>query len=327
MSLLDELSQNGVSAEDLEKAASVRLFEKVAASDGVDLSKLNEEQREQLFAHFIENVLPGMLNEEQAAQPVQAGDAEKAASVMLFQKVAADENVNLSKLNEEQLEQLYAHFLENVVPGMVQPAEETKAASAEEVEEAQAKLAEAEILGRHMARAYVDELQKTATKSVMDPAEALLGPSFMEVLRNASTGASSGPAGKFFSKGGLAHNIGRGVYGATDWAQKHPGTAGIIGASGLGAAGLGAGALGLGAYLKGRSTGKKKGLAKGLAQGLAQAEADKHASLFDKLATDRANEILAESGVAQESAEPSFDDLVNARAVEILKENGYTFQE
>lgn len=240
MSLMEELAQNGISAEDLEKAASMRLFEKVAANENINLSELPDEQVEELFTHFVNEVLPELVGDGGGEAAAGDGgeadsdvDPEKAASIFLFQKTAAAENIDLNSLDEDQLNGLYNHFLDNVLPDMInggaaEPA--AKQASAEEVEEAQAKLAEVEILGRHMARAYSDELNKIAA-------------------------AGETPAGKTASA---------------------PGT------------------------------------------------------LFDKLAAERAGEILEANGIDPETGaqkQTDIDALVNARAAEMLAEAGYVFEE
>lgn len=203
MSLLTELQARGVTAEDLEKAAAVRLFEKAAAAEGVDLDDLSEQQvialfeqfttppatekeasamnddvialfektaaaegidldemsdedLAELYQHYIENVLP-----EQVAE---ADGADKEASneevLDLFQKTASAEGIDLDSLSEEDLAALFDHYVENVLP--LQLGDEN---ATDKVADAQEKLAEAEILGRHMARAYADEMNKIAADS------------------------------------------------------------------------------------------------------------------------------------------------------------------
>jgi len=291
MSLMETLKEQGVTAEDLEKAASVRLFEKVAASENVDLNRLNETQVDELYDHFVQNVLPTMGGEEGVQEPTpelktaaaheqaaatvlflkQASDeqidlggmdgakinelyahftenilpdmlkeepaeGEKEAgmrppTVCLFEKVAADENIDLDGLSDEQLGGLYGHFLNEVLPSMLpseaapEAAPESKTASAEDVEEAAAKLAEADILGRQMATSFMAELNKQAEAAPAAKEE-----------KNAST------------------------------------------------------------------------------------------PLFDKLAEERAAEILKANGV-EPDAEPQLDDMVNARAVELLQARGFSFEE
>lgn len=282
MSILDELAQSGVTAEDLEKAASVRLFEKAAAEENIDLGAMSDEDKNALYNHFVENVLPQLMGggetsqqetaqePKQASAPEQEVDLEKVASLLLFEKLAEEEEIDLSSLSEEDLTGLYSHFLENVLPEMVQEHTESAEKKAE-TEEAQAKLAEMEILGRHMARSFLDEVNKEAASPTIVPASGLTGKQ------------------KALLGGGAA---------------------------------LGTAALGAGAYGAKKMYDKKKG--------------SKEASaLFDKLATDKAREILEANGInpdtgektEQAAEEPNFDELVEARAIEMLQAHGYTFEE
>ena len=109
MSLLEELEARGVTAEDLEKAASVRLFEKAAAAEGVNLDDLEENQVEELYAHFVSNNLSDADNTKEAS-------AMNDAIVDLFEKTAAAEGINLDEMADDELAQLYNHYVENVLP-------------------------------------------------------------------------------------------------------------------------------------------------------------------------------------------------------------------
>lgn len=217
MSLLSELQSRGITIEDLEKAASVRLFEKAAAAEGVDLNNLPEDQvvslfenftapseptkeasamNEEilelfektassegidldeladddlaaLFEHYVENVLPEQLAED------EYGEGEKEASaddvLDLFEKTASDEGIDLDEMSDEDLVELYEHYVENVLPKQL--ADGLDEEDEEKVADAQEKLAEAEILGRHMARAYMDEMDKEAL-SLSDVKKKALG--------------------------------------------------------------------------------------------------------------------------------------------------------
>jgi len=103
-----------------------------------------------------------------------ADDLEKEAQARLFLKTASEQNIDLNALPEEKVAELFEAFVENLNA----PVEETKvaaedkkeepsvAAAKKELEEKKAaaeKLAEADFLGRTMAHAYVDELQKIAS--------------------------------------------------------------------------------------------------------------------------------------------------------------------
>ena len=200
MSLLEELEARGVTAEDLEKAASVRLFEKAAAAEGVNLDDLEENQVEELYAHFVSNNLSDADNTKEASAmndeivdlfektaaaegidldemaddelaqlynhyvenvlPEQMGEKQASDEEIvfdMFQKTAAAEGLDLNEFNQYELQNLYGHYVENVLPLQLGDEDATdKVASAHE------KLAEAEILGRHMARSYADEMDKLA---------------------------------------------------------------------------------------------------------------------------------------------------------------------
>ena len=158
MSLLSELEARGVTAEDLEKAASVRYFEKAAAAEGVNLDELDEGQVEELYASFIHNTASTVDDHSKEAS---AMDNE---IVDLFEKTAAAEGIDLDAMDNDDLAELYAHYVENVLPEQIDEFGEFDEAEKDaSEEEAYEKLAEAEILGRHMARAYMDEMDKDAS--------------------------------------------------------------------------------------------------------------------------------------------------------------------
>jgi len=91
MSLLEELEARGVTAEDLEKAASVRLFEKAAAAEGVNLDDLDENQVEELYAHFVSNTMSDADNTKEDS-------AMNDEVIDLFEKTAAAEGIDLDDL-------------------------------------------------------------------------------------------------------------------------------------------------------------------------------------------------------------------------------------
>lgn len=145
----------GITVEDLEKAASVRLFEKAAAAEGINLAELSESQVEDLYAayqqHSSEDNTP--MNDE---------------LIDLFEKQAAYEGVDLDGLSDDELAYVFNNFVENISDDSGDYGYEDDYQDDYEEEEAYEKLAEAEILGRHMARAYMDEIEKNAF-SVFDP--------------------------------------------------------------------------------------------------------------------------------------------------------------
>jgi hypothetical protein len=234
MSLLAELHARGVTTEDLEKAASVRLFEKAAAAEGVNLDDLDEDQVISLFEqfvsqpetstkeasamsdvvdlfektaaaegldldavsdedladlynHYVENVLPEQIAElegdsNEGDYEDDDGELDKEASAAIFEmfeKTAADEGIDLEEMSDEDLAELYDHYIENVLPEQLEEDD-----SEEKVADAQEKLAEAEILGRHMARAYADEMDKVASiKDLKERASSLKERAGEEIRR------------------------------------------------------------------------------------------------------------------------------------------------
>lgn len=151
MSLLEQLERRGVTAEDLEKAAAVRLFEKAASAEGVNLDELSEQQVSSLFDQFTSNF-----------HPTKEASTMNGEIVDLFEKTAADEGIDLGEMSDEDFVELYNYYVENVLPEQIEAAESEHGKEAS-VNDAHEKLAEAEILGRHMARAYLDELEQHAT--------------------------------------------------------------------------------------------------------------------------------------------------------------------
>jgi len=249
MSLLRELEVRGVTTEDLEKAAAVRLFEKAAAAEGVnlddlsqgqvrslftqfisqpstkkeasamdeqivalfektaaaegiDLDEMSEEELVALYEHYVENVLPEQIE----------GSEKEAASnevVNLFQKTASAEGIDLSEMDEEDVAALFEHYVENVLP--LQLGDES---ATDKVADAQEKLAEAEILGRHMARAYADEIDKIAADDAKE--------GIMDKLKGYGRSYMSAMKGEGFEAGKDGPGLFRSAYGKLDGKDLDP---------------------------------------------------------------------------------------------------------
>lgn len=141
-------------------------------------------------------------------QPSQQ-EAEKTAAIaeaQLFCKLAADEGIDLTKLSDEQVQEMWNTYKtaaeeeakkekdkEPPPPkdDKKKEEEEKKAAAAAEfakVKEAESKLAEADFIGRVMAHAYVDELKKIATAVAPDGTDKEASK-VTEGLRHAGEGA------------------------------------------------------------------------------------------------------------------------------------------
>jgi hypothetical protein len=110
---------------------------------------------------------------------VDTEEQEKIANLELFAKLAAQHNIDLSSLSDEQVQELYAQTFDTGMPKIAsddedngEDDEDKKKAKAEEyVEEKKAfqeKFAEADFMGRVMAHAFVqerDEIEKAAKKT------------------------------------------------------------------------------------------------------------------------------------------------------------------
>jgi hypothetical protein len=285
--LLVKLAQNGVSNEDLEKAAALNLFAKVAEAEGINLDALNDTQLEALYSQFETEVLPGLVGGGAATVEDKLASLSQDDVFALFEKQAAAEgfsDADLQAVPDANLQQAFDHFVENVLPEMAangwEPVMGDKAASAQ-VEEAQAKLAEADILGRHMANSFHDQLNKLAAElPVPLPGAKSKGARFAESVGN-----------RLRQAGALA--------------KKYPKTT-----AGLAAGGATLGAAGVAARMKKNS---EKAASSPAFEALAMQKA---AEILEAHGIDPA------TGAAKEA---SFDELVEARAAEILEANGYTF--
>ena len=284
MSIFDTLVESGVTQEDLEKAASARLFAEAAAAEGIDLSELTEDQAEELYDFWANNEV----------------EAEKAASANAFFEAAAAEGIDLNELTEDQVGELY-EFWANGGEEKVASAEDLLAEAA--VKEASAKLAEAEYIGRYMARVYADEMDKIAKEEgpeirtsrgiasgVSDEAKSLY-----DRMHKGMSGESLGKRFKSLKKTIGATDIAEG-YKALRNADKLQGPL-PQGAKHLDAAGRAAALKQLG----------KGGLRAGLTAGAVGAAGYGAKKLHD----------------AHKKESSALDEIVEARALELLEEAAY----
>ena len=121
-------------------------------------------------------------------------DLEKQATVDLFIKLAAEQNIDLKAMPDAQVQQLYNSFVEKVAAAPAPAA--TKTAGEDEKKEHEKKLEEAkkeheekhamakkaeeaDAMGRIMAHAYVQELRKIAAQAA--PAAPAAGTKVAEL--------------------------------------------------------------------------------------------------------------------------------------------------
>lgn len=294
----------------------------------------------------------------------QQVDLEKVAQLAILEKLAGEEGYDLSNLTEEQAIELANEVMSAGAQGGEQPQGEPQPqqpqgepqagptqeqAELELAKEAAAKFEEADFLGRVMAHAYTQELEKIG--KLLDPSgtphpeSALKGPS---VVDKAVAGAKGGASrlGELLAGGKKLMNPAHpsttsragNLSAIKNLVAGGPGRAEALKSMGA-RAGVAAGAAGLGygAYraLKGKSK-------------------TKEASAFEKLAEERAMEVLQANGIDPSTGQPmqdpqqdpqgqqaqpqgdpqqqqqtpdeQFEDALNARAAEMLQNAGYQIE-
>lgn len=292
-------------AEDLEKTAQAHLLVKLAEQAGIDINSLSEEELMALVAE-----LQGEL-EQGGGQPGQPGAQQPGMAPGGMPGAPAPQHApggmpggmpgapgpqmgpggpmgGAPNPLMQQRPPLGAPQAPQGQPSAAAPA----GLSPEMAKEAQAKFEEADALGRVMAHAYVEELDKIAAVRGTDKTAGARGAAFATKARDVASRASN-----FASKN----------------------KKGIGAAAGAGAAGFAAGRM------------------------------SKKASAFEKLATDRAVEILQTLGIdpetgqpvqadqqqvpgqqfqqpqgqAPQGQDPNFDTAIDQRALQMLSDVGY----
>jgi hypothetical protein len=241
-------------------------------------------------------------------------DIEKLAAAELATQLAGDEQIaDTEGMTEEDLEAIAQEVLAPETETQVEePQEQTEQEKTSAEKQAQEKVAEADYLGRTMAHAYVQELNKIAaaqekTAGWGDAPQKMLGAATKSTRAKAAVGKVIGKAGE------IAKNHGKAIAGTA----AATGTAGVL----------------AGRASKGKD---KKSAAEGEQQQL---------SAVDTLVLARANEILEASGIdpkslskveepveqektsADETTDPRREALATAveqRAWELLGQYGVT---
>jgi hypothetical protein len=244
---------------------------------------------------------------------------EKAASVVLLEKIAEEQGVDLSDidlddLNEEELSELITEAIgeetaEEAGAELAEAGEivETGETVEDAEKEAMAKMAEADFLGRTMAHAYANELQSMQQGELEKEAggkEKILALLQAAKARATSVGKSRKAAyGRARSKGREAvsgRTAGIGSRGIPDKMSKKERLMAALGAA--------------------KEVAPEAALGGGAAYG-----ASKLSSALDTLAVQRAEEWLGKLAESEEenSTEDQLEEAVDQRALEMLIEGGY----
>jgi hypothetical protein len=263
------------------------------------------------------------------AEKTASEQAQEEANLELFAKMAHENGIDLEKLSEEQVLELYNATFDKVAEEDKAPPfakkdddkddgkkdeDEKKAAAEAEFTEKKAaaeKIAEADFLGRVMAHAYVNEMRKIAsaaeTGEEKDASAEMKVRSFGDKLRSAAhhaketAGKAKDHASSAADKGGKAlEYVGKKV---TEKATG-VGTHGMnpSHAKGVGAATVGAGAAAVGGAAYGASKARKG--------------KDKEASALDELAIKRAMDMV--DGFNKEAGADVYDLEEVARRVDAV---------
>lgn len=309
-------------AEDIEKTAQAHLLQKLAAEGNVDISQFTPEELEQLVQELAaEGYDVGSMMQPNVQQPAQAPMGMPAVGQPpVMNATGQGRPFAPAQMQQPQIPQ---GMPPQAMQGGAQPPQDTAMQK-----EAQAKFEEADLLGRVMAHAYTDELEKIA-------AHRKTAGRF-ESAKGAVKGAINSAKNR---AGHMAERVGSKAHSKlTEVGMKARHHKGAI------AAGAGAGAAG---FAAGRMS--------------------KEASAFEKLAEEHAAEILSATGydpstgqdvygqqmlqnampqqqvqqpqtqqmpgVQQPQVDPGqpageqFSDALDQRALELLAENGYDVNE
>ena len=136
-------------AEDMQKSAEAEFFAKLAEEEGIDLDSLEEDE---LMA--IADALGVEVDDEDGEDEYGEEEGEEELTdgqkLAWISKVAEANEIDLESLTDEEFAQLAAFALDP----------NARAEAQAEEEEFEAKMAEADFLGRTMAHAQFDEMRK-----------------------------------------------------------------------------------------------------------------------------------------------------------------------
>ena len=271
---------------------------------------------------------------ETIGAPTQSDDTEKLAEAQLLDEALRSEGIDVDTLSPDAILKVAQSLFPDgaLVKAAAEESheehEEGETAAEEKKEEAakdkegegetaEEKTAQADFLGRVMAHAFVQEQaeinKEAALKDIAGKAKEFGGKA-LKSLKGAGKAVKEAPgkAGKWAAepvhtfRGGRALRMASGGKGGIKETAKD--IAQTIGAH------------------KGQAAAAGGILAAGGAGGFAAAHKKKEGSALDKLAEQRALEILAENGIGQDGDE-KLASAVEQRAWEMLAENGYVAEE
>ncbi len=317
-----DTTDDSVDDLDRELATTGLILQKLAEEQGVDLDSLPEEDIADLITSLHgEDATGGSSNysehepqtKEASHNMSQENEFTVADVAVELAKVAASEGIDLDQVSRDE----YHEAFEALADQMSDPAYFQKRAEAEE------KLAEADLIGRHMARSFIDEMEKEAAPSLKGAKKALKG--LRRKAEDLEFRASAG-TGRLFRGGkkGRSSRLDEMMESARDAGKKvtrdQARDSDEYASRTLGRKILGGGAaatgIGAGGYAAGRS---KKSFDES----------------FESDAVSYANHLLVDNGLISPTraniefskfaayAGEEYTSAVEARAIELLGENGW----
>lgn len=299
-------------------AAAGEILQKLAEETGVDLNELSDEEVGELVKEVIEAKADEEKEEEDVVEEKAASDVTYADVAAELAKVAAANNIDMSKISRAE----YTQAFDEIAAQLTDPEAHAEKVAAEQ--EYLAKVAEAEESGRIMARAFANELglDKSANKAgvILDSAGNVVRSTLKQkathtapakAVAKATSGASSqakkikdaimkGIYGAQAGAGRTASSVDKSVQnlGATIAGKSRGGNALSPAAKrGIGYGTVGAGTLAVG----GGGYGAYKAVKKSSDEDFEAAALEIAQDYVDKLASEeavyeRAAEILAANG-------------------------------
>lgn len=335
---------NGAAAEDIEKIAQAEMAQQLAQQEGYDLSGLTEEQIAELGQEVLggqEGAGQGQLQQpgapQQQMQPGQQPGQEQGGEIdpsqltdehvqqaqEILQLASSGQQIDPAAVQEAQAIMQVVEQMQAQQGGQPQQPQQNQMAK---VAEAQAKFEEADYLGRVMAHAFNQEVEKIAAGK-LGPANALGVAGHHVRQAGQAVGQAAGKAmGHLKQVGGAAKD--KAMMGAAHAGSHiHQNR----GAYGLAAGAAGGAALGAGAHHMMSKEATAAVIEKAAMQ---QAANILSANGIDPATGQPTNQQpqqpaiapaggVQQPGVAQPGAQQALGELVEKRSHQILRNLGY----
>lgn len=208
-------------AEDIEKTAQAALLQKLAADENIDLAQFSPEELQELLSEVLGpeaaqqalGAVPGAAMNQPQAQQIQQGLPQQAPAQQMGGIPQARPQA-FAPAAQAQPQQAAPQMQGFQMAQQQAPAQDPAAMQ----KEAAAKFEEADLLGRVMAHAYTQELEKIAASKVPGPAglgrKMQMGALKAKIKGRAAVSAGADKAKGFAGKAADHVKKNKGAYGA-----------------------------------------------------------------------------------------------------------------